>query len=75
MPEFPQTNTGFPTQRPRRLRRDDFSRRLVRENIVTADDLIYPCFVIEGSITGKIASTGTRSATHCSATARSRSIE
>ena len=48
MPEFPQTNTGFPTQRPRRLRRDDFSRRLVRENIVTADDLIYPCFVIEG---------------------------
>jgi porphobilinogen synthase len=48
MPEFPQINTGFPTQRPRRLRRDDFSRRLVRENIVTADDLIYPCFVIEG---------------------------
>ena len=48
MPEFPQTNTGFPTQRPRRLRRDDFSRRMVRENIVTADDLIYPCFVIEG---------------------------
>jgi porphobilinogen synthase len=48
MPEFPQTNTGFPTQRPRRLRHDDFSRRLVRENIVTADDLIYPCFVIEG---------------------------
>ncbi len=48
MPEFPQINTGFPTQRPRRLRRDDFSRRMVRENIVTADDLIYPCFVIEG---------------------------
>ncbi len=48
MPEFPQTNTGFPTQRPRRLRHDDFSRRMVRENIVTADDLIYPCFVIEG---------------------------
>ena len=48
MPEFPQTNTGFPTQRPRRLRHDEFSRRLVRENIVTADDLIYPCFVIEG---------------------------
>jgi porphobilinogen synthase len=48
MPEFPQTNTGFPTQRPRRLRHDDFSRRLVRENSLTADDLIYPCFVIEG---------------------------
>ena len=48
MPEFPQTNTGFPTQRPRRLRHDEFSRRLVRENRLTADDLIYPCFVIEG---------------------------
>jgi porphobilinogen synthase len=48
MPEFPQTNTGFPTQRPRRLRHDEFSRRLVRENRLTSDDLIYPCFVIEG---------------------------
>jgi porphobilinogen synthase len=33
----------------RRLRRDDFSRRLVRENRVTADDLIYPVFIIEGA--------------------------
>lgn len=48
MPEFPQTSTGFPTQRPRRLRHDEFSRRLVRENRLTSDDLIYPCFVIEG---------------------------
>jgi porphobilinogen synthase len=34
-------------QRPRRLRRDDFSRRLVRENHLTADDLILPVFVHE----------------------------
>ena len=34
-------------QRPRRLRRDDFSRRLVRESRLTADDLILPVFVHE----------------------------
>ncbi|MFZ5723588.1 MAG: porphobilinogen synthase [Pseudomonadota bacterium] len=34
--------------RPRRLRRDDFSRRLVRETVLTAADLIWPVFVIEG---------------------------
>jgi porphobilinogen synthase len=38
----------FPRRRPRRLRRDAFSRRLVRENRLTADDLIYPVFVIDG---------------------------
>lgn len=38
----------FPGNRPRRLRHDDFSRRLVRENHLTTDDLIYPVFVIEG---------------------------
>ncbi len=32
----------------RRMRRDDFSRRLMRENRLTADDLIYPVFVIDG---------------------------
>jgi porphobilinogen synthase len=32
----------------RRMRRDDFSRRLMRENRLTADDLIYPVFVLEG---------------------------
>ena len=37
------------THRPRRMRRDEFSRRLMRENRVTADDLIYPVFVQEGS--------------------------
>lgn len=39
---------SFPLSRPRRMRRDDFSRRLMRENILTADDLIYPVFVLEG---------------------------
>ena len=39
----------FPSSRPRRNRRDDFSRRLVRENTLTADDFIYPVFVTEGS--------------------------
>lgn len=38
----------FPSSRPRRLRRDEFSRRLVREHRLTADDLIYPVFVLEG---------------------------
>lgn len=38
----------FPSNRPRRLRRDDFSRRLVRENHLSADDLIYPVFVLSG---------------------------
>ena len=39
---------SFPTTRMRRNRADDFSRRLVRENKLTVDDLIYPLFVIEG---------------------------
>lgn len=38
----------FPASRPRRNRRDDFSRRLMRENTLTTDDLIYPVFVMEG---------------------------
>jgi len=38
----------YPTTRPRRMRANDFSRRLVAENKITADDLIYPMFVIEG---------------------------
>jgi len=41
-------SAGYPTARPRRLRRDDFTRRLVRENRLSADDLIYPVFVAEG---------------------------
>ena len=39
----------FPGSRMRRMRRDDFSRRLMREHTLTADDLIYPVFVLEGS--------------------------
>jgi len=39
---------GFPRRRMRRMRRDDFSRRLRREHRLTVDDLIYPMFVIEG---------------------------
>jgi porphobilinogen synthase len=38
----------FPSTRPRRMRRDDFSRRLMRENVLTASDLIYPVFVLDG---------------------------
>jgi len=39
---------GFPAVRMRRMRRDDFSRRLMRENVLTADDLIYPVFLLDG---------------------------
>ncbi len=39
---------SFPNTRMRRMRRDDFSRRLMRETHLTADALIYPVFVIEG---------------------------
>jgi porphobilinogen synthase len=38
----------YPAIRMRRMRRDDFSRRLMRENTISADDLIYPVFVLEG---------------------------
>ena len=38
----------YPHGRPRRLRRDEFTRNLVRENALTAHDLIYPVFVHEG---------------------------
>ena len=40
--------TQFPATRPRRLRRDDFTRRLVREQSLSVNDLIYPVFVLEG---------------------------
>lgn len=44
--EFPFRQV--PASRLRRMRRDDFSRRLMRENVLTAADLIYPVFVLEG---------------------------
>jgi porphobilinogen synthase len=39
----------FPTTRMRRVRGHEFSRRLVREHVLSVDDLIYPMFVIEGA--------------------------
>ncbi|MEQ3636276.1 porphobilinogen synthase [Alcanivorax sp.] len=43
------TRASWPAIRMRRMRRDDFSRRLMREHTLTVDDLIYPVFVLEGS--------------------------
>ena len=42
------TPSNYPRVRMRRMRRDDFSRRLMRETTVTAADFIYPVFVMEG---------------------------
>jgi porphobilinogen synthase len=39
---------GYPFTRMRRMRRDDFSRRLMRETSLSPDDFIYPVFVLEG---------------------------
>ena len=39
----------FPRRRPRRMRHDAFSRRLMRETRLSADDLIYPIFVLDGT--------------------------
>ena len=39
---------AFPARRMRRMRRDEFSRRLMRETILSAGDLIYPVFVLDG---------------------------
>jgi porphobilinogen synthase len=44
---------SFPSVRMRRMRRDDFSRRLMRENVLTTDDLIYPVFVLDERDVGK----------------------
>jgi len=46
---FTTASREFPLSRLRRARRDDFSRRLVRETRLSVDDLIYPVFVLEGS--------------------------
>jgi porphobilinogen synthase len=40
---------NFPTVRMRRMRRDDFTRRMMREHVLTTNDLIYPVFVMDGS--------------------------
>ena len=39
----------YPAYRPRRMRRDDWSRRLIQENYLRVDDLIYPVFLLPGS--------------------------
>ena len=39
---------SFPSTRMRRMRRDEFSRRIMRETRLTVDSLIYPMFVVEG---------------------------
>ena len=54
MPHHPVTPVSsypqrFPATRARRLRRDDFTRALVREHALTASDLILPVFVLDGS--------------------------
>jgi len=48
MTQDTQAFGGYPFTRMRRMRRDDFSRRLMRETTLTPDDLIYPVFVLEG---------------------------
>lgn len=45
---FPQNSGSFPSVRPRRNRQSDWTRRLVQENVLTVDDLIFPLFVKEG---------------------------
>jgi len=53
-PDFARTikmtiiTSAYPAARPRRMRRDPFSRAMMRENTITAADLIYPVFVLEG---------------------------
>lgn len=45
---FSNSQRYYPETRMRRMRADDFSRRLMREHRLSVDDLIYPAFVIEG---------------------------
>jgi porphobilinogen synthase len=49
MDKMTDTGSHFPNTRMRRMRYNDFSRRLMRENRLSADDLIYPMFVTEGT--------------------------
>ena len=48
MVDHPQQGK-FPLSRPRRMREDEFSRRLMRESVLTTNDLIQPVFVMEGN--------------------------
>jgi porphobilinogen synthase len=49
MPDRDTHRAAFPITRMRRMRRDAFSRRMMRETTLTPDDLIYPVFVLEGT--------------------------
>ncbi|NEX18804.1 porphobilinogen synthase [Thiorhodococcus mannitoliphagus] len=49
MADLDTPRSSYPVTRMRRMRRDDFSRRMMRETTLTPDDLIYPVFVLEGS--------------------------
>ena len=49
MLDFDTSGGRFPSSRMRRMRRDDFSRRLMRETNLSRDDLIYPMFVVDGA--------------------------
>lgn len=49
IPSFSQHLGQFPQKRMRRMRKDAFSRHLMREHRLTAEDLIYPVFVLDGS--------------------------
>ena len=44
----PNSLLSFPIHRPRRMRRDDWSRRLMQESTLNPNDLIYPVFLLEG---------------------------
>ena len=46
-----KNTSAYPSTRLRRMRRNDFTRRLMRENHLLVDDLIYPMFIIEGKQT------------------------
>lgn len=48
MSQFDTSRGGFPQVRMRRMRRDGFSRRLMREAHLSCDDLIYPMFILDG---------------------------
>jgi len=46
--QFDTSRGVFPRRRMRRMRRDDFSRRLMRESQLSANDLIFPMFILDG---------------------------
>ncbi len=76
--DAPDTSGAYPSVRMRRNRRDAWTRRLVAENTLTTDDLIWPIFVIEGereerpvaSMPGQVRVTVDRLAQHVEKAAR-----